>query len=116
MTHLDSLLAAERSAEEATKLPAFPINLLDLRRNVDLILGEFRRHGFFEEYTVHDFSHCLEMIKLLDWLVPAETKRSMSSADWLMIVLACYFHDMGLLVTRDEFDARAKTDFLRFCN
>lgn len=109
------LLPIEQLAEKATKLPTFPINLLDVRRNVDLILNEFRRHGFFEEYTVHDFSHCLEMIKILDWLVPTETKRIMSSADWLMIVLACYFHDMGLLVTRAEFEARTRTYFPRFC-
>jgi molecular chaperone HtpG len=115
MADKTSMLPAERLASEATSLPAFPINLLDVRRNVETIMNEFRRHGFFEEYTVHDFSHCLEMIKLLDWVIPDETRKIMSGADWLMIVLACYFHDMGLIVTRDEFDARATTAFERFC-
>lgn len=110
-----SLLAAEELAAEATALPSFPINLLDVRRNVEHIMSEFRHYGFFDEFTVHDFSHCLEMIRMLDWIILPETKKVMSEADWLLIVLACYFHDMGLLITRDEFDRRNETDFPRFC-
>ncbi|WP_427501530.1 HD domain-containing protein [Methylomonas sp. MED-D] len=39
------------------------------------------------------------MLKNLDWIIPEQTKKVMSDADWLMIVLAVYFHDMGMLVT-----------------
>ena len=35
----------------------------------------------------------------------------MSPADWLLTVLACYFHDIGMLVTRDEYDRRHSTGF-----
>src|ERR1041384_3491846 len=106
-----ALCEAETRAVAATRLEAFPINLEDIRRNVSTILSEFGRYGFFDEYTVHDFSHCYEMLKLTEWLIPKDTAAQMSSGDWLTIVLACYFHDMGLIVTRDEFDNRAKSDF-----
>jgi molecular chaperone HtpG len=109
------LLPAEERAIKATSLPSFPINLMDIRRSVEHIMSEFRHYGFFDEFTVHDFSHCLEMIRMLDWIILSETKKVMSDADWLLVVLACYFHDAGLLITRDEFSLRHETDFPQFC-
>lgn len=108
------MVDAEKRAFDATKLSAFPINLLEIRRTVRLILGEFGKHGFFDEYTVHDFSHCLEMLKMLDWIVPEPTKSKMSPADWLVVVLSCYFHDMGLFISREEFASRDKSNFPAF--
>jgi hypothetical protein len=114
-TNMMDLCDIEKKAVRATSLEAFPINLEDLRRNVYLLLSEFGKHGFFDEYTVHDFSHCYEMLKLIEWLVPTETAAGMSDGDWLTTVLACYLHDLGLLITRDEFANREKSDFPRFC-
>jgi hypothetical protein len=59
-------------------------------------------------------SHIDEMLQLLDWLVPKETRSLMQPADWLLIVLACYFHDMGLLVTRREYEQRAESGLPAF--
>jgi hypothetical protein len=115
MTAEYPLCHAEERAVDATRLSAFPINLKDVRRNVDLILTQFGRHGFFDEYTVHNFSHCYEMLRMLDWVIPDDGKKAMSSGDWLMITLCAYFHDLGLLITRDEFKQRAESDFLAFC-
>jgi hypothetical protein len=116
MTVEYELCNAEQKALEATQLGAFPVNLKDIRRNVELILTQFGRHGFFDEYTVHNFSHCYEMLKMLDWIIPTESKCHMSAGDWLMITLATYFHDLGLLVTRDEFENRDNSGFAAFCN
>src|SRR5882672_7831432 len=102
---------AETRALEATKLEAFPINLLEVRRTVDLILGEFGRHGFFDEYTVHNFSHCAEMLRMLDWIIPADTQKIMSPGDWLFVVLAVYLHDVGLLITKGEYAQRENSSF-----
>jgi hypothetical protein len=34
---------------------------------------------------------------------------------WLLIVLSCYFHDLGMLETKKEFENRSKgTDFPQF--
>src|SRR5438105_3060318 len=72
------LCDVEQRAAKATRLEAFPINLEDVRRSVSTILSEFGKHGFFDEYTVHDFSHCYEMLKVVDWLVPRETAKRMT--------------------------------------
>ncbi len=39
----------------------------------------------------------------------------MKTADWLLIVLSCYFHDLGMLVTKNEFEKRYDCpDFIAF--
>lgn len=64
---------------------------------------------------MHNFDHLHEMLRTLDWLVPADTRSVMTKSDWLLLTLSCYFHDLGLLVTRDEFEARDESTFHNFC-
>ena len=106
------LTAAEVRAQEATTLSAFSgINLIRIRSEVAEALSHFGRLGIFHEYTKHDMSHVDGMLRLYDWLIPDETKKSMSSADWLLLTLATYFHDFGLLVTGSEYDRRTISGF-----
>ncbi len=106
---------AERCAERAECLPAFSgIKILHIKRSVADILSQIGRNGIFDEYTRHDVSHIDAMLTMLDWLIPETTKAIMQPADWLTIVLAIYFHDMGMLVTKDEFAARSESGFGSF--
>ena len=107
---------AESKAREAETLPAFGgINLLHIKRQVAALLALIGRSGIFDEYTKHDISHVNESLKLLDdLLIPEETKRIMSPADWLLTVLSIYFHDLGMLVTKKEFKSRDDTGFPRY--
>lgn len=90
---------AERNAKRAESLPAFGgLNLLHIKRQVASLLGLIGREAIFSQYTKHDISHIDEMLRSLDWIIPESAKQVMSDADWLMIVLAVYFHDMGMLV------------------
>jgi molecular chaperone HtpG len=109
------LTPAEKKAIEAQSLASFPINVQEIRRTVSLLLSEFGRYGFFNEYTIHNFDHVHEMLKCLDWLIPADTSSALSKGDWLFLTLACYFHDLGLLITRDEFEKRHQSGFDEFC-
>ena len=109
----------EKRAKKAEKLTAFGgLNLLHIKRSVAHLLGQIGREGIFDQYTKHDISHIDEMLKNLEWIIPEETQKIMSDAEWLMIVLAVYFHDMGMLVTKDEFNARLKPEsgFTNFCD
>lgn len=106
---------AERLAEQAESLPAFSgIKLLHIKRSVGEILGHIGHNGSFDEYTRHDISHIDAMLEMLDWLIPEATKTIMQPADWLTIVLAIYFHDMGMLVTKTEFAHRLESGFVSF--
>lgn len=103
---------AELQAEKAESLKAFSgLKLLHVKRQVSLILAQIGRDGIFDEYTKHDISHIDYMLNSLDWIIPESTKSLMTSSDWLMITLAVYFHDLGMLVTKDEFNQRKKTAF-----
>jgi len=106
---------AERRALAAVEFPSFPINLVEIKRTAKDVLSLFGRNEIFNEYTVHDVSHIDDMLSTLDWLIPAQTSESLTPAEWLMIVLSIYFHDMGLVVTKAEYENRHKSSFDKFC-
>jgi len=107
-TMLELLTNAEKKADEARRLPSFKgLSLIDVRSKIAQMLGLIGRvEGVFTTYTVHDISHIDAMLKMLDWLIPPSTAKALTHADWLMIVLSIYLHDLGMLVTAEEFEAR----------
>ncbi|MFI5852071.1 ATP-binding protein [Micromonospora chalcea] len=105
----------EKKAERAQTLEAFAgLSLVAVRDNVGKALQSIGQFGIFEEYTKHDMAHIDAMLETYDWLIPQETQHIMTSAEWLMLTLATYFHDFGMIVTRDEFERRNKSDFPEF--
>jgi len=111
--HLET--EAEKRAQKAEELPAFSgIKLLHIKRQVDELLGLIGRDGIFDEYKKHDISHINEMLKILDWLISEDTKGIMSPADWLITVLAIYFHDLGMLVTKEEYEQRNSSGYMEY--
>jgi molecular chaperone HtpG len=108
---------AEILAKQAELLPAFSgLNLLHIKREVSQMLSQIGKGGIFDQYTLHDISHIDEMLKILDWLIPKETKELMTPTDWLLTVLSIYFHDLGMVVTKTEFENRNSSSFAQFKN
>lgn len=106
---------AERRAEQAEQLPAFSgIKLLHIKRQIAELLSLIGRSDIFDEYTRHDISHIDKMLSILEWLIPDDTKSIMSPSDWLTTVLAIYFHDLGMLVTKQEYKNRNSSGFLEY--
>lgn len=111
----DTFTEAERRAESAESLSAFSgLKLLHVKRQLQILLSLIGRNGVFDEYTLHDVSHINAMLTSLDWIIPDGTKAIMTAADWLISVLGVYFHDLGMLVTREEFEQRGSSDFPGF--
>lgn len=108
------MFEAEQHAQNATQRSPFSINLVDLRDTVETILSQFGRFGFFNAYTVHSIKHIDEMINSLSWIIPADTKAIMSPADWFVTVSSIFLHDIGMIITKKEFDDREKSDFPQF--
>lgn len=107
--------AAERNAARAADFEAFGgINLVHVRRQLSSLLELIGTGGIFDEYTKHDIRHIDGMLNSLDWIIPQETKEIMTTGDWLLTVLGIYFHDLGMLVTKDEYRARQHSGFERF--
>jgi len=106
---------AEQQARLAEDLEAFSgLKLAHVKKQIAALLGFIGRDGIFDEYTKHDISHVNAMLEMLDWLVPQDTKDVMTPTDWLLAVLSIYFHDLGMLVTRAEYDARDRSGFREY--
>jgi molecular chaperone HtpG len=105
---MSPLTKAENEADKARELPNFKnLSLPGIRSEVEKMLGLIGRvDGIFSTYTSHDISHIDPMLKMLNWLIPKSTAEVMTSTDWLMIVLSIYFHDLGMLVTSEEYEKR----------
>lgn len=106
---------AEQQALKATSLPAFEnVALLGLKSQVAEMLTMIGRVSeIFATYSKHDISHINAMLKHLDWIIPPSTQKEMTPVDWLLITLAIYFHDLGMLVTTQEFDERIGNEEFR---
>jgi molecular chaperone HtpG len=107
---------AEQRAQRATCLEGFGVSLSEIKRTTADLLSQIGKHGFFAEYSKHDISHIDEVLKLTEWLIDDDTKKVMSDADWFLITLSIYFHDMGMLVTKEEFENRNNSSFSDFCS
>jgi len=105
----------EERASEAPSLEAFSqLSLYGIRVAATKLLELIGRDGIFREYTRHDISHIDRLLQSLEWIIPPDTLSRMTVADCLMTTLAIYFHDLGMLVTRDEFERRNETSFPEF--
>lgn len=108
---------AEKKAQAACSLSIFKgFDLEKAKETLCDMLSDIGRHGIFTEYTKHDISHVDGMLKLLEFIIPENTANIMTPTDWMMIVLSIYFHDLGMLITRKEFDARVdNSDYQKYC-
>lgn len=99
---------AEKFADKSRELTLFKnFSLPGVKDKVAEMLNMIGHvEKIFSTYTKHNIEHVDAMLKSLDWIIPPSTQNSMTSIDWLMIVLSIYLHDLGMLVTSEEFKNR----------
>lgn len=97
----------EQRAEKAENLDfCRGIKLIKIKETIASMLETIGTNGIFEQYTVHKISHIDEMLKIAEWLIPKKTQDEMTAAEWLMLTLSIYFHDLGMVVSKKEFNER----------
>ena len=112
---IDLKSTAENRAVKAEMYKCFlGVKVAKIKEMVKALLENIKSSGFFVEYTKHDITHIDGMIEIIEWLIPEETQESMTDAEWLMLVLSIYFHDLGMLITNYEFNNRNKSSFKAF--
>ena len=104
--------ALASKAIERSALGSF--NLLAARQVLSELLGAIGSTAEFATYTKHDISHIDALLEAADWVIPESTFEKLTVADALVITLAIYVHDLGMLVTKNEFAKRASSDFPHF--
>ena len=98
---------AEKKAQECINYNfCSSLNLQNIKDKLASMLNHIGDNGMFAEYTMHDISHVDGMLSLLEKIIPTRTMDEMTPADWLMTVLAIYFHDLGMLIPQGEYDNR----------
>ncbi|AXL10862.1 hypothetical protein DXT68_00920 [Microbacterium foliorum] len=102
----------EALASEASKRAALGgFNLAAARKTLTTLLANIGRTAEFSTYTQHDISHIDALLESIDWIIPTETWAELTVADALVITLAVYVHDLGMLVTKDEYRRRSESTF-----
>ena len=97
----------EQRAEKAENLDfCRGIKLIKIKETIASMLETLGTNGIFDQYTVHKISHIDEMLKIAEWLIPKKTQEEMTAAEWLMLTLSIYFHDLGMVVSKKEFNER----------
>ena len=106
---------AEKKAQECLTFNfCSNLNLQSIKDKLAIMLKHIGDNGMFAEYTMHDISHVDGMLNLLEKIIPNRTKDDMTPADWLMTVLAIYFHDLGMHIPQGEYDNReSNSEFLQ---
>lgn len=107
MQTTEKLYKLEAEAAKALKLESFKeLNLSDIKDKLSSMLSHIGTNGMFNEYTKHDITHVNGMLKLAEIIIPEKTWGVLTPADWLLLVLSIYFHDLGMLITEKEFSNR----------
>lgn len=106
----------EQKAENAENLSfCRGLKLLNIKDQIAQMLSVIGTNGIFEQYTKHDISHINQMLIILEWLIPESTQVLMTDAEWLMLTLAVYCHDLGMVVSKSEYEQRNNNQmFLEF--
>jgi molecular chaperone HtpG len=102
-------------AVEAEELDCFSgLKLKNVKSAVAEALSLIGRNGLFDQYTRHDISHIDQMLRMMEWLIPEDTRELLTPTDSLLQVLSIYLHDLGMLITTREYESRESTDWREY--
>ena len=59
-------------------------------------------HGTFPYYTPHDFSHSLNVVENLNWMIPDNVKKQMNDHEIFFLLIAAWMHDWGMIGKPNE--------------
>lgn len=106
----DSRIEA-KAAEALGRSALGAFNLGAARAELKQLLGAVGQTAEFSTYTKHDISHIDALLRSVDWLITERTWGRLTVADALVLTLSIYVHDLGMLVTKEEFKNRHKSIF-----
>ncbi len=54
------------------------------------------------EYTLHDASHSMKVVKIMGEMIPAPTLKNLNSLELTLLILSAFLHDIGMTCDRNE--------------
>ncbi len=56
----------------------------------------------FPEYTLHDSTHSVKIVELMDKIIPNKTLGLLNILELSLLILSAYLHDIGMVKSREE--------------
>ncbi|MEK7396969.1 MAG: hypothetical protein AAB116_08540, partial [Candidatus Poribacteria bacterium] len=77
---------------------------------------------YLPQYTLHNETHILNVLSIMDALVPDEVMEKLTPLECALCIMSAYTHDLGMALTVDEYkkitdednDTPERQKFLRF--
>lgn len=64
--------------------------------------------SFMPEYTLHDISHSIKILDIIDKILPS--KVNLNIVELQILIYATFLHDIGMVINRDEANELKKTN------
>lgn len=90
----------EKRSEEASDVKILIGKVNEIVRDASVLLG--RVSDTFVEYTLHEKTHSLNVLKIMDRIVPKETLEQMNELELAILILSAFLHDIGMVVVRQK--------------
>ncbi|MDH3719294.1 MAG: hypothetical protein OES79_14335 [Planctomycetota bacterium] len=100
---LDELSGAEQSKDRKTAIDHLKASIRKVTEQAKWISTQVCR--FMPQYTLHEERHFLNVLAIMDALVPNEVVARFGVLDCALPILAAYTHDLGMALAQDEHDA-----------
>lgn len=111
--NMDFFTLLEKKEKEVGPETTLSTTVINVAKQIEPILG--RIPVIFEEYTLHDISHSVNVINNMWKFIPAEVKEKLNAMEIYLLILSAYLHDVGMAVSKDEEDEILKSEkFLKF--
>jgi hypothetical protein len=99
---LDELSAAEQSEDRKRVIDHLKASIRKVTERAKWISTQVCR--FMPQYTLHEGRHFLNVLAIMDALVPDEVVARFGALDCGLPILAAYTHDLGMALSRDEYN------------
>lgn len=82
-------------------------------KETDILLTHIQ--DTFPEYTLHDSTHSVKIVELMDKIIPDKTLKSLNALELSILILSAYLHDIGMVKSREETRSILKSrEFIAF--
>lgn len=90
----------ERRSKKVSGIKTLIGKIEEIARDASVLLD--RVVDTFQEYTLHEKTHSLKVLKIMDRIIPKQTLGQMNELELTILILSAFLHDIGMVVARRE--------------
>lgn len=90
----------EKRSEKAPDTKELIGHIYDIVHEASVLLS--RVTDTFPEYTLHESTHSLNVLKTMGRIIPKETLEQMNELELTILILSAFLHDIGMVIARQR--------------